>query len=120
MWVSDEKIMDSDNIMTSHSVFTFLFIFSVISPQNEPPPPYYSVALHTQPPLQPYEEVVYGVGPGLTPSTHPHYIPQYPPPVVAPQVTRSSIRECFPTFPYFSGDTMEAAVRAKQIETKSL
>ncbi|KAM9358674.1 transmembrane protease serine 13a [Symphorus nematophorus] len=58
---------------------------------NEPPPPYYSVDLHTQPPLKPYEEVVYGVGPGLTPLTHPRYIPQYPPPVVVPQVTRSSI-----------------------------
>lgn len=65
---------------------------------NEPPPPYYTV--HTQPPLKPYEEVVYGVGPGLTPPNHPHYIPQYPPPV-GPQVTRSSIppsskrRGCF-------------------------
>ncbi|XP_035535314.1 transmembrane protease serine 13a [Morone saxatilis] len=58
---------------------------------NDPPPPYYSVAMHTQPPLKPYEEVVYGVGPGLTPPSHPHYIPQYPPPVVVPQVTRSSI-----------------------------
>lgn len=58
---------------------------------NELPPPYYSVALHTQPPLKPYEEVVFGVGPGLTPPPHPHYIPQYAPPVVVPQVTRSSI-----------------------------
>ncbi|XP_063763928.1 transmembrane protease serine 13a isoform X2 [Eleginops maclovinus] len=58
---------------------------------NDPPPPYYSVGLHTQPPLKPYEEVVYGVGPGLTPLSYPHYIPQYPPPVVVPQVTRSSI-----------------------------
>ncbi|XP_036973990.1 transmembrane protease serine 13a [Acanthopagrus latus] len=58
---------------------------------NEPPPPYYSVAVHTQPPLKPYEEVVYGVGPGLTPPTYPHYIPQYPPPVAVPQVAHSSI-----------------------------
>ncbi|XP_041796071.1 transmembrane protease serine 13a [Chelmon rostratus] len=58
---------------------------------NEAPPPYYSVAVHTQPPLKPHEEVVYGVGPGLTPPTRPHYIPQYPPPVVVPQVTQSSI-----------------------------
>lgn len=58
---------------------------------NDPPPPYYSVALHTQPPLKPYEEVVYGVGPGLTPPTHPQYIPRYPSPVVVPQVTQSSI-----------------------------
>ncbi|KAI3353743.1 hypothetical protein L3Q82_004980 [Scortum barcoo] len=57
---------------------------------NDPPPPYYSVALHTQPPLKPYEEVVYGVGPGLTPPTHPHYIPRYPSPVVVPQVTQPS------------------------------
>ncbi|XP_044210899.1 transmembrane protease serine 13a [Thunnus albacares] len=54
---------------------------------NEPPPPYYSVAVHTLPPLKSYEEVVYG--PGLTPPTQPHYIPQYPPPVVVPQVPRS-------------------------------
>ncbi|XP_078023221.1 transmembrane protease serine 13a isoform X1 [Epinephelus lanceolatus] len=59
--------------------------------ENEPPPPYYSVDVHTQPPLKSYEEVVYGVGPGLTPPVHPHYIPQYPPPVVVPQVTRSGI-----------------------------
>lgn len=71
------------------------FPFCVFSSQNEPPPPYYSVAVHTQPPLKGYEEVVYGVGPGLTPPTHPRYIPQYPPPVVLPQVTRSSIRECY-------------------------
>ncbi|KAM7413081.1 hypothetical protein PAMA_020455 [Pampus argenteus] len=56
---------------------------------NEPPPPYYSVAVHTLPPLKPYEEVVYGVGPGLTPPSQPHYIPQYPPPVAVPQVPRS-------------------------------
>ncbi|XP_059186644.1 transmembrane protease serine 13a [Centropristis striata] len=58
---------------------------------NEPPPPYYSLSLHAQPPLKSYEEVVYGVGPGLTPHTHPHYIPQYSPPAVVPQVTHSSI-----------------------------
>ncbi|XP_028276322.1 transmembrane protease serine 13a [Parambassis ranga] len=61
-----------------------------IDPET-PPPPYYSVAVHTQPPLKPYEEVVYGLGPGVIPPAHPHYIPQYPPPVVAPQVTQSSI-----------------------------
>ncbi len=98
----------------------FFFIFSVVSLQNEPPPPYYSVAVHTQPPLKSYEEVVYGAGPGLTPSTQPHYIPQYPPPVTAPQVTHSSTRECSPTFPYFSANTKAAAVRAKQIETQLL
>ncbi|KAM9853151.1 transmembrane protease serine 13a isoform 2-T2 [Aulostomus maculatus] len=57
---------------------------------NEPPPPYYSLAVHTQPPLKPYEEVVYGMGPGMTPATKPHYIPQYPPPVTAAQVQHSS------------------------------
>ncbi|XP_061576321.1 transmembrane protease serine 13a [Cololabis saira] len=54
---------------------------------NSPPPPYYSIAVHTQPPLKSYEEVVYGSGPGLTLPNQPHYIPQYPPIVVAPQVT---------------------------------
>ncbi|CAK6968156.1 transmembrane protease serine 13a [Scomber scombrus] len=57
---------------------------------NEPPPPYYSVAVHTLPPLKPNEEVVYGVGRGLTPPNQPHYIPQYPPPVTVPQVPRSA------------------------------
>ncbi|XP_031152581.1 transmembrane protease serine 13a [Sander lucioperca] len=57
---------------------------------NESPPPY-SVGVYTLPPLKSYEEVVYGVGPGLTPHTHPHYIPQYAPPVVVPQVIQSSI-----------------------------
>ncbi|XP_029302336.1 transmembrane protease serine 13a [Cottoperca gobio] len=71
-------------------------VFADLSPMakrdpNEAPPPYYSVAVHTQPPLKSYEEVVYGVGPGLTPPAYPHYIPQYAPPVVVPQVTRSSI-----------------------------
>ncbi|XP_054651296.1 transmembrane protease serine 13-like [Dunckerocampus dactyliophorus] len=57
--------------------------------QNEAPPPYYSVAVHTQPPLKSYEEVVYGVGPGQT-AANQHYVPQYAPPVAAPQVTQSS------------------------------
>ncbi|XP_040902734.1 transmembrane protease serine 13a [Toxotes jaculatrix] len=57
---------------------------------NDPPPPY-SVAVHTQPPLKSYEEVVYGVGPGLRPPTQPHYIPQYPPPAIVAQVTQSHI-----------------------------
>ncbi|XP_077421997.1 transmembrane protease serine 13a isoform X2 [Vanacampus margaritifer] len=59
---------------------------------NDPPPPYYSVAVHTQPPLKSYEEVVYGVGPGQTPANQPRYIPQYAPPVAAPQVTESTSR----------------------------
>lgn len=64
--------------------------------QDQLPPPYYSVAGHTQPPLKSYEEVVYGAGSGLdlNPANQPCYIPQYPPPVVAPQVALSSTREC--------------------------
>uniref|UniRef100_UPI0037E86531 transmembrane protease serine 13a n=1 Tax=Semicossyphus pulcher TaxID=241346 RepID=UPI0037E86531 len=54
---------------------------------NDPPPPYYPTAMHTLPPLKPYEEVVYGVGPGLMPPNHPRYIPRYPTHVVVPQVT---------------------------------
>nr|XP_019943509.1 PREDICTED: transmembrane protease serine 13-like isoform X2 [Paralichthys olivaceus] len=57
---------------------------------NEPPPPYYPITVHTLPPLKPYDEVVYGVGPGLTPPTQPHYIPQYTPTVIVPQVTHSA------------------------------
>lgn len=69
------------------------FIPSVLTQQNEAPPPYYSVAVHTLPPLKPYEEVVYGVGLGLTPPSQPRYIPQYAPPVAVPIVTRSGTRE---------------------------
>ncbi|XP_071768244.1 transmembrane protease serine 13a [Centroberyx gerrardi] len=58
---------------------------------NEPPPPYYSVVVHAQPPLTPYEEVVYGGGPGVNPSGQLQYIPQYPPPVAASRVTQPSI-----------------------------
>ncbi|KAM6933268.1 transmembrane protease serine 13a [Xenentodon cancila] len=57
---------------------------------ESPPPPYYSIAVQTQPPLKPYEDVVYGSGPGLPLPNQPHYIPQYPPPVVAPQVPEFS------------------------------
>ncbi|XP_056905456.1 transmembrane protease serine 13a isoform X1 [Takifugu flavidus] len=60
--------------------------------EDQLPPPYYSVAVHTQPPLKPYEEVVYGTGLGLdlNPATQPRYIPQYPPPVAAPHVALSN------------------------------
>ncbi|XP_019743186.1 transmembrane protease serine 13a isoform X1 [Hippocampus comes] len=58
---------------------------------NEPPPPYYSVAVHTQPPLKSYEEVVYGVSPAQTPANQPHFVPQYAPPLAAPQVTQPSL-----------------------------
>ncbi|XP_054885073.1 transmembrane protease serine 13a [Poeciliopsis prolifica] len=57
---------------------------------DAPPPPYYSLGLHTQPPLRPYEEVVYGSNPGLTLPNQPRYIPQYPPPIVPPPVTAPS------------------------------
>lgn len=57
---------------------------------NDLPPPYYSVSMHTQPPLKSHEKVVYGVGPGLIPPSQPSYIPQYAPSVVVPvpQVTQ--------------------------------
>lgn len=113
--VTDEAMMDS--YLGSVS---YLLSFSVFSSQNEPPPPYYSVAVHTQPPLKPYEEVVYGVGPGLTPPTYPHYIPQYSPPVAVPQVAHSSIRECYPQLSHFPGNTVDAGVPAIQIGTETL
>ncbi|CAB1426204.1 unnamed protein product [Pleuronectes platessa] len=56
---------------------------------NDPPPPYYPITVHTLPPLKPYDDVVYGVGPGLTPPNHPQYIPQYSPPVAVPPVSHS-------------------------------
>ncbi|KAJ7990382.1 hypothetical protein DPEC_G00299710 [Dallia pectoralis] len=51
---------------------------------NEPPPPYYTVAVHTLPPLQSYEEVVYGARPA--PPNQLYYIPQQPPPVAVQHV----------------------------------
>lgn len=90
--------------------------FSLFSSQNELPPPYYSVAVHTQPPLKSYEEVVYDVHPGLTLPTHPHYIPQYPPPVAVPPVKQSSTGECHPQPPYFPEDVMDAGVRTKEMD----
>ncbi|CAL8353763.1 unnamed protein product [Lota lota] len=55
---------------------------------NDLPPPYYSVVVHTQPPLQPYDTVVHGGGPGAPPPPHQiQYIPQYAPPMVVPIVT---------------------------------
>ncbi|XP_034556373.1 transmembrane protease serine 13a [Notolabrus celidotus] len=61
---------------------------------NDPPPPYYPTSMHTLPPLKSYEEVVYGVGPGLTPLSHPRYIPRYSTQVVVPQVTVQSTPPC--------------------------
>ncbi|XP_037630802.1 transmembrane protease serine 13a isoform X1 [Sebastes umbrosus] len=57
--------------------------------KNEPPP-YYTIDVYTLPPLKSYDEVVYGVGPGLTPPSYPHYVPQMSPTVAVPQVTKSS------------------------------
>ncbi|XP_020495034.2 transmembrane protease serine 13a [Labrus bergylta] len=57
---------------------------------KDPPPPYYPTSIHTLPPLKSYEEVVYGIGPGLTPPNHPRYIPRYPTHVVVPQVTTTN------------------------------
>ncbi|KAM8904233.1 transmembrane protease serine 13a isoform 2-T2 [Spinachia spinachia] len=63
------------------------------SPMQKPdpnePPSYYSIEVQTQPPLKSYEEVVYGVGRGLTPPAYPQYIPQYGPPVAPAQVQLS-------------------------------
>ncbi|XP_029372746.1 transmembrane protease serine 13a isoform X2 [Echeneis naucrates] len=58
---------------------------------KDPPPPYYSIDVRTQPPLRSYEEVVYNVGPGLTALNQPRYIPQYPPPVVVHQVPQAGM-----------------------------
>ncbi|KAJ3590261.1 hypothetical protein NHX12_008215, partial [Muraenolepis orangiensis] len=59
---------------------------------NDLPPPYYSVVVHTQPPLQPYESVVHGGGPGASLPSQIHYIPQYALPVAAPIVTHPAPR----------------------------
>lgn len=94
-----------------HITLSYCLVFFLhLSPQETPPPPYYSVAVHTQPPLKPYEEVVYGLGPGVIPPIHPHYIPQYPPPVVAPQVTQSCIRKPYLHLPYFPDNTLNLGV----------
>ncbi|XP_042564571.1 transmembrane protease serine 13a, partial [Clupea harengus] len=66
-------------------------------PQNDPPPPYYTLSVHTQPPLRTYEEVVYGNGPGVPQYNQPHYIPQHPP-MITTAVTQHRIREFFLLF----------------------
>ncbi|XP_062329166.1 transmembrane protease serine 13a [Osmerus eperlanus] len=48
--------------------------------ENERPPPY-SVAVHTQPPLKSYEDVVFGDPAWLVPPSQPYYIPQHVPAV---------------------------------------
>ncbi|KAF7218912.1 transmembrane protease serine 13a [Nothobranchius furzeri] len=54
--------------------------------QDALPPPY-SVAVHTQPPNNYYNGVVYGADPHMKIPNHPQYIAQHSPPVVPPQVT---------------------------------
>ncbi|XP_067364279.1 transmembrane protease serine 13a [Channa argus] len=58
---------------------------------NDPPPPYYAFDVPPELPFQPYREVVCGLGPGLTPPTQTHYIPQYPPFVAVHQVAPLNI-----------------------------
>ncbi|XP_053729831.1 transmembrane protease serine 13a isoform X1 [Synchiropus splendidus] len=58
---------------------------------DDAPPPYYSVTVPSQAPYRPYEVTGYGTGPGLTPHSHPHYIPQYPSPVVPVPVQHTTI-----------------------------
>ncbi|KAL6471760.1 hypothetical protein MHYP_G00204100 [Metynnis hypsauchen] len=53
-------------------------------------PPYYAVAVHAQPPLNLYGEVIYGVSYGVVQTTVPNYIPQNPLPVAAPVITQNS------------------------------
>ncbi|KAM9801610.1 transmembrane protease serine 13a [Neosynchiropus ocellatus] len=62
----------------------------MIEPDDNPPP-YYSVTVPSQPPYKPYEVSGYGIGPGLTPHSHPHYIPQYPSPVAPTQIQHTGI-----------------------------
>lgn len=93
--------------------------------QDQLPPPYYSVAVHTQPPLKPYEEVVYGAGLGLdlNPATQPRYIPQYPPPVAAPHVALPNTRECRQSpvcFPQNKADFKCVFVSSSQQEKEGL
>lgn len=57
---------------------------------NDPPPPY-SVSVHPQPPLKPYEEVVYGNAYSVPTYIHPHYIPQH-----APVITTAVTQQSFP------------------------
>ncbi|XP_007239143.3 transmembrane protease serine 13a [Astyanax mexicanus] len=62
---------------------------------NDPPPPFYPVAVHAQPSLMSYEELIYGISYGYVQSPVQQYIPQNPLPVAAPIITPHS----FPTAP---------------------
>ncbi|KAM9733731.1 transmembrane protease serine 13a [Menidia menidia] len=56
--------------------------------RDSPPPPYSSVAVHTQLPHGPYGgQVIHGSG--LAVPTRPHYIPQYAPYVANPPITQA-------------------------------
>ncbi|KAL0972886.1 hypothetical protein UPYG_G00196060 [Umbra pygmaea] len=61
---------------------------------NELPPPYYSVAVHTLPPLHSYEELIYGADPGIVPPNQLYYIPQNPPAVAVQHICQPSIPPC--------------------------
>ncbi|XP_072547016.1 transmembrane protease serine 13a [Salminus brasiliensis] len=74
---------------------------------NDPPPPYCSVAVHTQPSLMSYEEMIYGVSYGIVQSPGPKYIPQNPLPVAVPIITQHS-------FPPPSSKKKECCVRSAQ------
>lgn len=84
---------------TSFNSFLFVGLFNIgpLVSQNDPPPPY-SVSVHPQPPLKPYEEVVYGNAYSVPTYIHPHYIPQHAP-VITTAVTQQSFRELF-LFPF--------------------
>ncbi|KPP71886.1 hypothetical protein Z043_109161, partial [Scleropages formosus] len=64
---------------------------------KDPPPPYYTVALDPQPPLQSYEEAVYGMGGNAGISSQPYYINQQiqpvPPPIITQENPPSTQRE---------------------------
>lgn len=90
--------------MISRYRYLLFWLPCLISSQNEPPS-YYSIEVQTQPPLKSYEEVVYGVGPGLTPPAYPQYIPQYGPPA-APAQVQLSIREWHPQLAFLTAQWM--------------
>lgn len=54
--------------------------------QNDAPPPYNTVVVHSLPSLKSYDEVAYGTGADLVPPSQPYYIPRYPEPVIVAQV----------------------------------
>lgn len=79
------------NVYHIHCCLLVYITLDHLFPQNDAPPPY-SVAVHPQPPLRPYEEVVYGNMFTVPTYIHPHYIPQHAP-VITTAVTQQSLRE---------------------------